>query len=953
MIWTAEEYQERTGLLLLPQHLEQLHASAISLEVAAGRGYRSATTRRELKALGFSPSQQEVIHEAARSAEPAAALVVPLWWTDPTAPILHQVRPDRTRCASGSGKAIKYETPAKAGCKLDVHPSMREALGAAEVPLLITEGAKKGDAAATVGLCCVSLLGVNSWRGRNEKGGLTALAEWNDVHLKGRTVYLVFDSDVMTKEPVYLALLNLRAWLQSKGADILVVYLPSGDLGAKVGLDDYLATAATRDDLLALATKQFRHPDNVKPDAETWEVGNYRMDPNGTWVQRREDEYRLLADFAAYVERKDVEDDGDPLHDREGKELLDSQRYHLVIQQGKRSVRHSVTAAAFHAMRWTPEVAQLDLIVAAGSSTRDFLREAIELVSGEVARKRGLEVIPRRIVFVHTGWRKVTARYVFLHAGGGIGPEGVVNDVAVRLSPQFARMALPTPPSGDKLVAAVQASLRFLELGADEIMVPVLGAVYRSVLGPADFALHSHGGSGRFKSEVMALAQSHFGGPFNSRELALSWTSTGNALEGLLHEAADMAAVVDDFLPAGLPHAERDRMLQAAARVFRAQGNRQGRSRMRADTSQRPPKVPRGLTLSTGEEIPPGLSQIARVWVIEQAKDAITADSLTAAQRAADHYARAMAAYIRWLAPDMGRMSARIRDEVDKLRPVYQTAHPRTSEIAANLELGWDRFLTFAEESHAVTAADRAVIEARVRAALLRGAVAQSHHQRDNNPIEKFLNGLQAALAAGAAHVTGPLDKLPEHPGSWGWRRRAVSLVGDDNRWEPRGDRVGWLDGDELYIVPEAAYKASSSMHRDGLGIGQIALDQALRGGGYLRGTGEKKHIPIRAPRTVDPIRTRVLWMHRDFATGPLAGDHAVENPSGPTPRSHWSHFDAESGTNPDSQIGPGPNPNSLRLLSNNAPGPTGPTGPTQKQDIQKNAREDLIDDELWEVGEV
>jgi hypothetical protein len=218
-------------------------------------------------------------------------------------------------------------------------------------------------------------------------------------------------------------------------------------------------------------------------------------------------------------------------------------------------------------------------------------------------------VITRRVVFVHTGWRKVSARHVYLHPGGGIGPEGVADDVAVRLSPQFARLALPAPPDGDELVAAVQATLRLLEHGADEIMVPVLGAVYRSVLGPADFALHSYGGSGRFKSEVMALAQSHFGGPFTSRELALSWTSAGNALEGLLHEAADMAVVVDDFLPAGLPHADRERMLQAAGRVFRAQGNLQGRSRMRADTSQRPPKAPRGLTLSTGEEIPPGMFQ--------------------------------------------------------------------------------------------------------------------------------------------------------------------------------------------------------------------------------------------------------------------------------------------------------------------------------------------------------
>jgi hypothetical protein len=112
--------------------------------------------------------------------------------------VLHQVRPDEARRDS-KGRVLKYETPRDAGVKLDVHPSMRAALGAPDVPLLVTEGVKKVDAAATAGLCCVGLLGVDSWRGRNSQGGLTALIEWNDVHLRGRSVLLCFDSDVMVK----------------------------------------------------------------------------------------------------------------------------------------------------------------------------------------------------------------------------------------------------------------------------------------------------------------------------------------------------------------------------------------------------------------------------------------------------------------------------------------------------------------------------------------------------------------------------------------------------------------------------------------------------------------------------------------------------------------------------------------------------------------------------------
>src|SRR6266566_10068551 len=108
--WTAEEYRERTGRLLLAQHHERLVASAISLEVAISRGYWSATLRRELRDLGFSARQEEVIRDASRSENPATALVVPLWWTDADQPVLHQVRPDDPRRDS-TGHVLKYETP--------------------------------------------------------------------------------------------------------------------------------------------------------------------------------------------------------------------------------------------------------------------------------------------------------------------------------------------------------------------------------------------------------------------------------------------------------------------------------------------------------------------------------------------------------------------------------------------------------------------------------------------------------------------------------------------------------------------------------------------------------------------------------------------------------------------------------------------------------------------------
>jgi hypothetical protein len=84
------------------------------------------------------------------------------------------------------------------------------------VPLFVTEGVKKGDALVSQGLCAIALIGVWNWRGTNEFGGKTALADWEHVALNGRQIYIVFDSDVMLKKEVYSALVRLKAFLESR-----------------------------------------------------------------------------------------------------------------------------------------------------------------------------------------------------------------------------------------------------------------------------------------------------------------------------------------------------------------------------------------------------------------------------------------------------------------------------------------------------------------------------------------------------------------------------------------------------------------------------------------------------------------------------------------------------------------------------------------------------------------
>jgi hypothetical protein len=237
---------------ILPQHRAMLTASAITPEVATERGYVSVDTRKRLESAGFQPYQRKV-----------PGLLIPVH--DVTGTVaLHQYRADAPR-RTRNGTVVKYETPGASRMVLDVPPRERARIGDPHVPLWITEGVRKADAAVSAGLCCVALLGVTAFRGTNKAGGKVALADWESVALNGRQVYVCFDSDVMLKREVHKALVRLGAFLARRGAAVAYVYLPAGESGAKTGLDDYLAAGGAPGDLVLRARAEPVEPELPDP----------------------------------------------------------------------------------------------------------------------------------------------------------------------------------------------------------------------------------------------------------------------------------------------------------------------------------------------------------------------------------------------------------------------------------------------------------------------------------------------------------------------------------------------------------------------------------------------------------------------------------------------------------------------------------------------------------------
>lgn len=526
--------------------------------------------------------------------------------------------------------------------------------------------------------------------------------------------------------------------------------------------------------------------------------------------------------------------------------------------------RVEVPAGDFAGMGWTVPAWGTRAVIYAGMGTKDHLRVALQLLSGDV---------PRRTIYRHTGWRKIGECWFYLHAAGGIGSDGLNSDISVTLPEPLAGFRLPTPLEGMDLADAVRASLGLLQIGPDRTTFPLLAAVYRAVLGSTDFSPYLAGPTGSFKTEAAALAQQHFGAGMDARHLPASWSSTGNALEGLAFVAKDALLVVDDFCPSG-SSADVQRYHKEADRLIRGQGNQAGRQRMRADASLRPAKSPRGMTLSTGEDVPHGQSLRARLLVLEISKGDFGPQPpelnpiLSSCQRdaASGKYAAALSGFLRWLAPQLDDVRGRLRTEWTELRDRASSVgqHARTPGIVADLALGLRYFLDFAQATGAISEQERTGLWDRGLSALEEAAAAQAAQLAVEEPAGRFLRLLRAALASGHAHVADRDGYAPNEPQRWGWR-------GEGLETRPQGKRVGWLLDGELYLEPEASFAAVQLFARDqneSFPITAATLRRRLKEKGALASTDAgRKKLTVR--KTLQGERREVL--HVTFNTGASA----------------------------------------------------------------------------------
>lgn len=482
--------------------------------------------------------------------------------------------------------------------------------------------------------------------------------------------------------------------------------------------------------------------------------------------------------------------------------------------------------------------------------------------------------------YAHTGWRSdIDGTWRFLTASGALGADGLDTSVSVDLGTDALNLyALADPDEVDAavLAEAVRASVALLDVAPLTVTAPLLGAVYRAPLPLLpETSAYVVGPSGSLKSAASATALQHFGRGLDARNFPANWTFTGNALEAIAHQLANVLLIVDDYAPQSADDPRR--LATAADRIFRGAANSAGRGRLRPDGTRRPERPPRAQIAATGEDVPPGESLRARLTVATVDAGAIDVAKLTEAQQraAAGTYELAMAGYVRHLAglldTDTG-YADRLRQQIAERRADLAkgtTGHARVPEATAGLLTGFREFLTFAVAAGAFTSDQAAAQMEKVKAALVQVAAEQSSYTRGMSVAEVYLRALAVALVSGAAHLADQTTgRQPDEPERWGWEPYPGT---GETTYHPKGKCIGWLSSSgDVYLHPGVAYEVArdhAGRAAEPLATTKIVVHKRLKEGNHLASTDEKDERPT-VVRRIAGKSLRVLHVRADRITG-------------------------------------------------------------------------------------
>ncbi len=392
--------------------------------------------------------------------------------------------------------------------------------------------------------------------------------------------------------------------------------------------------------------------------------------------------------------------------------------------------------------------------------------------------------------------------YILPGAGGGISAQGLdanyrLNETAFEDLPERMRLygigMRPITNEDDRTVA-LRALNALLSIAEPHIIVPLMVQVLAGPLSPYGMRrvppiLHLLGPTGSFKTTMVTAALSLFG-LFDGQRVPESWISTQNALLRRLYEARHVTLLFDDYKSG---KAEPVSLIQSYA-------DGTSRSRMGTDQSNRVSLQPRGLLISTGEDVwEEHESTNARTITIRAERPSHEAMpqvllNLTEAQRAASNGELALVGgqWVTWIAKHHLDLETRFLDlwtETAHTLMLSSNIHPRLISTLASLFTAAEIIGDFLSDELPEAAAQFKEGMALTRASLLEGTTDDAEEAAQLQPYAWVTSEVVQAFVSGAVRFTHRSSSID----------RSLGTVFSDS--------IGFYDEDNLYFTQSRTFK--------------------------------------------------------------------------------------------------------------------------------------------------
>lgn len=516
----------------------------------------------------------------------------------------------------------------------------------------------------------------------------------------------------------------------------------------------------------------------------------------------------------------------------------------------------------------------------------DQLQRAILAVSPQVHDQ---------VLYRSTGWREApdgTHRYI--HRRGAITAAGH-EDVEVAFSGPISRFDLPDPIQDPMALREAwwQGSATMLDRVPQRVAAPLLGQVFRSVLGHNGWVMVLVGPPGSYKTSVAAKAMHHLGELWDQKKPASSMSGNGDTLNAVrlkLHAAKDALYWMDDFAPTK-SWLEAQKLLEETVRLIH---NREARSRSTRDgLSVNEGGGPRASGLCTSEVMPRPGSGAERMVVVPLAQEDVDKRLLFPLNEAASRHQRAlvMSSFISWLARDLPGRRTRYLEVADQYADRLMAAGEsvRAAQGLANMWIGWVAMTEFLLEAQAITAQERQELLERVDTSLFEAAKAAVDPDMPRTTGARVRELIGYSLRQGLAYVddvrTGECPPWPL-ASQLGWRRTTTEIdptgMPSRQRYDRCGMRLGYVlhDPDQRErgrlimcesTALEALLKAASGTQTERLEIDRNTALRALHDDGTLipdtSEPGRVRHT-VKCKLYAEDRTCRMVALHLDKILG-------------------------------------------------------------------------------------